>query len=136
MIGRVCLFVLLLACASSFAAREAGDSSKTVCEVLQDVSAWNGVLVTIRADYASDGIHEEVLEDDDCEGGSRILDIGRRGTAESVVVFYSERMERCDARGATHLCNTRATVEMAGEVGLMNGEIVFHVHEVVSLTFR
>lgn len=138
---RYCLFFFLMssvACASTITEQRPANTRcpKSVCELVRHSSEWQGKEVLVKARYVSDGAHEEVLEETQCDTGRKIVDIGRRSNTESVTAFYGERSRRCEARNATRICNTEADVEVVGEVGSMSGELVLHLKEVRSVTFH
>lgn len=128
---------LLAGCASatSVSARGVDADQPSFCEVAQNLQLYRGTTVKLSARYVSDGKHEEVIEDASCNGGRRIIDIGRRSTSESVVKFYAERKRICAERGARYLCNTSADVEVLGKVNLMSGEFVLDLEEVSRYSF-
>lgn len=113
----------------------ASGRSIALCEVVENLSAYSGTDVELRARYVSDGRHEEVLEDLTCSQGRRIIDIGRRGDSESVKRFYAERKRICSERGASYLCNTSAEVDVVGTINVMSGEFVLDIKEVDNFKF-
>ena len=116
-------------------AMSSSGTSISLCHVVNNLDAYIGTDVRIRARYVSDGRHEEVLEDPTCSQGRRIIDIGRRGESESVARFYTERKRICSERGASYLCNTLAEVDVVGTVNVMSGELVLDIKEIDKFEF-
>jgi hypothetical protein len=63
--------LVLSSCVPSahFGAMGANDKSRSLCEVVANLDACDGIDVEVRARYVSDGRHEEVLEDLTCSQG-------------------------------------------------------------------
>ncbi|KAA2284723.1 hypothetical protein [Arenimonas fontis] len=127
----------LAGCVSSTSVnvRDVEAKQPSFCEVAWNLQLYHGAKVKLSARYVSDGKHEEVVEDASCVGGRRIIDIGRRGTSESVAKFYAERKKICSERGANYLCNISADVEVLGTISLMSGEFVLDLEEVCHYSF-
>ena len=116
-------------------ASSVNEMQSALCKIAEDFEKYRGLEVEISARYVSDGKHEEVLEDLSCSHGRRIIDIGRRGSSESIVKFYAERSRICSDRGASYLCNTSAEVDVTGTINVMSGEFVLDIKEVRRFVF-
>lgn len=129
--------LLLSGCAPSayVSANGVHEGQSELCEIAENFEKYRGVEVELSARYISDGKHEEVLEDLSCSHGRRIIDIGRRGSSESVVKFYAERSRICSEHGDSYLCNTSADVDVTGTITMMSGEFVLDIKEVRRFVF-
>jgi hypothetical protein len=117
-------------------ATDGNDESSYFCKIAENLKDHVGADVELRARYVSDGKHEEVLEDQTCKEGRRIIDIGERGNSVSVANFYAERKKICSERGASYLCSTSAEVDVLGRITTMSGEFVLDINEVREFNFE
>lgn len=128
------LTLLLSACAHRVAITAAVEPrDELLCAIAGNPGKHDGEEVVLSATYITDNRHFEMLRSSHRSKDGCILDIGRRGSSESVKQFYAEQKHICLRRNAPAVCNTTAVVEVSGRVRLKpEGLVVFDIEEVLS----